>query len=57
MRRDHEVVLLHQPQNSLLVDGQLLYKAQVRPLSTVAPERVFGLELLDSWEQGRIALG
>lgn len=57
MRRDHEVVLLHQPQNPLLVDGQLLDKAQVRPNSTVAPERVLGLEPLDSWEQGRIALG
>jgi hypothetical protein len=57
MRRDYEVVLLHRPQNPLLVDGQLLYKAQVRPNSTGAPERVFGLELVDPWEQGRIALG
>jgi hypothetical protein len=54
---DQKVRLSHQTQDTLLIDQLLLPEAPVRPNSTVAPERVLGLTLLDPWEQGSIGVG
>ena len=55
--RDQQVRLSHQAQATPLLDQRLLHEGQVRPSSTVAPERVLGLALWDPWAQGGIALG
>jgi hypothetical protein len=51
------MVLPHQPQNALFIDGHLLDQAQIRPNPAAAPERRRSLQLLNVREQTLILLG
>ena len=57
VRRDQQRVLSQQAQHALLVDGQLIDIAQMRPTAAVAPEGVFGFPGPDASEDVRIPRG
>jgi hypothetical protein len=50
------MVLSHQPQNALLIDGQLLDEAQICPDPVVAPDRMLSLERLNAREETLVPL-
>jgi hypothetical protein len=56
VRRHQEIILPHQPQHPLLLDGLMLNNVQVGPEASVAPERMGGLERSAALQEVYIAL-